>query len=326
MKKCIALSLGDPAGISPEITAKSLDCAVRLARPVVFGHGPSLERAMALVPASKRVELVPFDGAAPADGTAALCDTGPRTHGAIDTPSLQAADAQLGALERAVDAVLDGPCEALVTAPISKEWVARRMPGFTGHTEYLARRAGLRTDEVTMVFATERLLVGLVTTHLPLIEVPAAVTRARLQRTLGHLMELASRARPGARHRIAVAALNPHAGESGLLGREELDVIEPFCREAKEKLGLDVEGPVPADAVFKTALSGGYDAVVALYHDQALIPLKLQGFGTSVNMTAGLPFVRTSPDHGVGYDIAGQGRADDSGMRLAIVKAVEFAT
>jgi 4-hydroxythreonine-4-phosphate dehydrogenase len=281
----IAITLGDPTGVGPEIAAAVLDHAASRADVIVFGQWPSPTGA-------------------------ALSDRA-------------VAEAQLGALELAIDAALAGRCDAIVTAPISKASVAEISPGFTGHTGHLAARCGLHADDVTMVFASDTLAVGLVATHVPLRDVPGTITEARCERALRHVVQVASALRPGRALRIAVAALNPHAGEDGLLGTEERDVLVPFCRAARVR-GLDVSDPIPADAVFRDALAGAYDGVISMYHDQAMIPLKLAGFGRTANVTVGLPFVRTSPDHGVARDLAGTGRADPSGMRLAVDIAVEL--
>ncbi|MDD5308082.1 MAG: 4-hydroxythreonine-4-phosphate dehydrogenase PdxA [Deltaproteobacteria bacterium] len=313
MKPVLAITLGDPSGIGPEIAAKSLATALAVSRPVLFGHAPSL-RAAAL-----RAGLdLPLG-----EGGATLVGSGPPGP-ALDTPGPEAARAALEALDAAVDAVLAGRCEALVTGPVAKRHIAGLSPGFTGHTEHLARRAGLGPDDVTMTFIGERLVVGLATTHVPLADVPRAVTSSRIERTVVHVIEAAKRLHSGQRPRVAVAALNPHAGEGGLLGREEIDLIEPLCRRLGAALDATISGPHPADAAFRDAVAGLYDGVVALYHDQAMIPLKLLGFGRFANVTLGLPFVRTSPDHGVAYDIAGRDAADPAGMRRAIEVAVRL--
>jgi len=173
-----------------------------------------------------------------------------------------------------------------------------------------------------MVFAGESLSVGLVSTHVPLREASDALTRPRLERTTRHVADIIEQLRPGSVPRIGVAAINPHAGEGGMLGDEEDSLIAPFCRSFAAQRKVDVWGPVPADVLFRNALDGKMDGVVAAYHDQALIPLKLAGIGQTVNVTMGLPFVRTSPDHGVAYDIARKGLADPSGM----VRALSLAT
>ncbi|MCP4197470.1 MAG: 4-hydroxythreonine-4-phosphate dehydrogenase PdxA [Proteobacteria bacterium] len=328
MKPVIAMSLGDPAGISPEVVAKSLDDALLTCELVVFGHWPSFERVLRQVSPSAEIELVASRGETMPlrPGRVTMVHCGPEG-GPIDTPDRRAAQAQFDALERAVDHVLNGPGEVLVTGPVAKNLVAQVSPGFTGHTEYLASRAQVRSDDVTMVFASKELVVGLVSTHLPLQQVPAAVTHLNLTRSFQHVAAMLKLIHPGKKLRIGVAALNPHAGEDGLLGTEENQVIGPFCRALQQKgdPALQIHGPVPADTLFRDALSGAYDGIISAYHDQAMIPLKLSGVGQMVNVTMGLPFVRTSPDHGVAYDIAGRNQADPSGMKLAIDFAQKLA-
>ncbi len=309
MKPTLAISLGCPAGIGPEIVVGSLQSAATICRPVIFGHGPTFRAALRLA-----------DAALPAE--VRLVETGgPDTP--IDIPGKDAARAQLRALELAVDAVLEGKCAGLATAPVSKELIASISPGFTGHTEFLAERSGLARDDVTMLFAGDRLVVGLLTTHIPLRRVPDALDERRYARTLSHVADAARRLTGQPVPDIAVAGLNPHAGEGGLLGREEMDIIAPFCR-AFDGRGARLHGPIPPDAVFRDALAGKYQGVIAAYHDQALIPLKLGGFGHAVNVTGGLPFVRTSPDHGTAYDLARSNRADHSAMEGAIRMAVRL--
>ncbi len=313
----IAISLGDPGGIGPEIVAAALATVPPDARHVIFGHWSSFERALESAANRPTVELVP-EIREPGPGESLFVHCGPDCP-AIAGPSAEGARAQLAALEAAVDAVLAGHAGLLVTAPVSKALIATLEPGFRGHTEYLARRCGLDPDAVTMVFASmEGPAVGLVATHLPLRDVPASVTPERLARTVDHLARVVGRLRPGRRPRIALAALNPHGGEGGLIGAEERRVMTPFVASLAQNPDFEIAGPLPADCVFRQALAGEFDAVVAAYHDQAMIPIKLGGIGAFANVTVGLPFVRTSPDHGVAYDSAGCGVADPAGMRLAL--------
>jgi 4-hydroxythreonine-4-phosphate dehydrogenase len=246
-------------------------------------------------------------------------------------PSAAAGQAQLQWIDQATDLVVSGEAQALVTGPVSKHAIAEaggKGRGFRGHTEHLAKRLGAR--EVVMAFWSEKLIVSLVTTHLPISRVPRAITPAKVEIATFYTARLAQRL--GKRvPRVAVASLNPHAGEQGLLGREELTRITPGIARARRKLSRAkiralVEGPIGAETAIRKAAAKGYDAVVAMYHDQATIPMKLVGFGDAVNVTLGLPIVRTSVDHGTGYDIAGTGRADARGMREAIALAVRLAT
>ena len=322
MKPKIAISMGDPAGISPEIIADSLEAACCIATPVVFGHLPTMREVMddAL---RDRIVVLEKPGVVP-DGRIGFVSIRGGGDTPIDIVDDRCARAQFESLEYAVDAVLGGALDALVTAPVAKNAIAEVSPGFTGHTEYLATRAGLAKDDVTMVFVSPLLAVGMVSTHIPLKDVPGAVTLRRLDRTYRHVLRTCQRKETSQKPRIGIAALNPHAGEDGLFGTEEAALLKPFCKDKAVDIDATVVGPLPADAIFRDALNGGLDGVVALYHDQALIPLKLGGVGQMVNLTMGLPFIRTSPDHGVAYDIARTGKADASGMKLAIALAVEM--
>jgi 4-hydroxythreonine-4-phosphate dehydrogenase len=230
-------------------------------------------------------------------------------------PNDVAARAQLAYLERATAAVLDGEAAALVTAPISKSWIARAGFAFPGHTEYLAARAG--AAEFAMMLAGPALRVTVATTHLALRDVPQALTAEAIASAAFLTGEALQRCFRIATPRVAVAGLNPHAGEAGRFGDEEERLVVPalaLARRRLESAGVpaEVTGPHVPDVVFRQAAGGAFDAVVALYHDQGLIPVKLLHFDEAVNVTLGLPFVRTSPDHGTAHDIAGKGiaRAD----------------
>ncbi|KGE03040.1 4-hydroxythreonine-4-phosphate dehydrogenase [Pseudohaliea rubra DSM 19751] len=232
------------------------------------------------------------------------------------------AAAVLATLDAAVDSCRDGRFDAMVTAPVQKSVIADAGFAFRGHTEYLAARCGV--ERVVMLLVAGGLRVALATTHLPLAAVPAAITRELLGDTLG-ILDGDLRRRFGLpRPRIAVLGLNPHAGEGGHLGREELDVIIPVL-EALRAEGLDLTGPLPADTAFTPRALADVDAVLALYHDQGLPVLKHAGFGEAVNVTLGLPIVRTSVDHGTALDLAGTGRADAGSLRAAVTLAVALA-
>jgi 4-hydroxythreonine-4-phosphate dehydrogenase len=296
----IAISLGDPAGIGPEIVVRAL-----AERPdadvLVFGDVGVLERAAAIVgvapPPAARVRAV--TSLAPNEVTPGR-------------PNEASGKAQLAYLTAAVDAALAGEVRALVTAPISKEWIARAGFEFPGHTEYLAARAG--ASEFAMMLAGPRLRVTVATTHVPFKDVPRLLTVEGIASTIWLTAEGLARRFGIAAPRVAVAGLNPHAGEAGRFGDEEDRLVKPAVEKARARiaaagLGATLDGPLVPDSVFRQAAGGAYDAVVALYHDQGLIPLKLLHFDDGVNLTLGLPFVRTSPDHGTAYDIAGTGRA-----------------
>lgn len=234
--------------------------------------------------------------------------------------------AALEYLRRAAQGCLAGEFSALVTAPVSKEAILRTGRAFVGQTEFLAELAGV--PDVTMMLLGDDdrgrwLRVALVTTHLPLRNVAAALTTAAVERTLRHGVE-ACRALRLSRARVAVCGLNPHAGEGGLLGDEEERIITPAIQRARAA-GADVVGPLAADTVLGQALRGAYDVVVTMYHDQGLPTLKACAWENGVNWTLGLPFVRTSPDHGTAFDIAGKGVADPASMLAAMRLAVQLA-
>jgi 4-hydroxythreonine-4-phosphate dehydrogenase len=222
---------------------------------------------------------------------------------------------------RAVGDALRGEVQAIATAPVNKE--AFRLAGvpWNGHTDLLAHLTG--ASHVAMMFESEALRVVLATVHIPLVEVPRTLTKASLEATI----DLTARELPRfgvARPRIAVAGLNPHAGEHGLFGSEEQSVIGPAVDACRIR-GIDVSGPFPADTVFVRARRGEFDVVIACYHDQGLIPVKLVAFGKAVNVTLGLPIVRTSVDHGTAFDIAGKGVADPESMIAAVLLAARLA-
>lgn len=221
---------------------------------------------------------------------------------------------QLQALRRAVERLGQTSAAALVTGPVQKSALATVAEDFRGHTEFLAAAAGVQ--RVVMLLACPTLRVALVTTHLPLAQVPQAMERSDIVRCLQILHRDLQRRWGLPQPRIAVCGLNPHAGEDGLLGREEIDIIQPAIADA-QALGIDASGPWPADTILTPRKSAHYDAILAMYHDQGLPTLKYAGFGKAVNVTLGLPFIRTSVDHGTGLDIAGQGIADPGSLQHA---------
>jgi 4-hydroxythreonine-4-phosphate dehydrogenase len=291
--------LGDPRGIGPEITARALAEPVAAEITVV-----GAEDQIAAIPASRRIGV----------GTWGL-GSGER---AEDRARVIRAGRLAGhAVEAAVKLALQGEVDAIVTAPAHKH--ALHLAGFPypGHTEWLAKLAG--DVDVAMMLASPELRVVLVTTHVPFRDVPALLTVDRVMRT-GRTVSQALRSWWGIeRPRLVVCALNPHAGESGLFGDEEERVLRP----AAEALGA--AGPLPADTVFVRAMRGEFDAVLAPYHDVGMTAIKVAAFGRAVNVTLGLPFPRTSPDHGTALDIAGKGKADASSMRAAIELAARLA-
>jgi 4-hydroxythreonine-4-phosphate dehydrogenase len=305
----LGITLGDPAGIGPEIVAATLAAAPDAwrSRLIVYGDRAPLERGARAIGA-----VLPRDVAVIGDGTG---------DGAVPgRPDERSGAAQVGYLEAAVAAAARGELAAIATAPISKTWARRAGFAFPGHTEMLAARLG--APEVVMLFAGPRLKVALATVHVPLADVPRALTTDGLRTTLaivaGALVTDFAIAAP----RIGVVGLNPHAGEGGLLGTEDRDVIAPALGALPP---AELFGPLVPDAAFRDLAMQRYDALVAMYHDQGLIPVKLIDFDESVNVTLGLPIVRTSPDHGTAYDIAGTGRARAVSMQRALALAVELA-
>ena len=303
----LGITLGDPAGIGPEIVAFALAAAPGEWRDrwIVYGDREPLERgARAIGVALPAVTVV-------GEGTGA--------HSVGGKPDEASGAAQVGYLEAAVAAAQRGELAAIVTAPISKTWAKRAGFAFPGHTEMLAARLGAR--DVVMLFAGPKLKVALATVHVPLAEVARTLTTAGLRRTIELLAESLVRDFAIAAPRIGVVGMNPHAGEGGLLGTEDRDVIAPALSPL---LPATLSGPLVPDAAFRDALHGKYDALVAIYHDQGLIPVKLVDFDEAVNVTLGLPIVRTSPDHGTAYDIAGKGIARAVSMQRALSLAHEM--
>ncbi len=226
-------------------------------------------------------------------------------------------------LDRACDGCMNGEFAAMVTAPVQKSVIMDAGIPFTGHTEYLAART--RAALPVMLLVTGALRVALVTTHLPLAEVPRSITRERLRATLGVVHADLGRHFGFGAPRIAVLGLNPHAGESGHLGREEIEVIAPVIDQLRAE-GLDLKGPLPADTAFTPRLLGDTDVVVAMYHDQGLPVIKYAGFGNAVNMTLGLPILRTSVDHGTALSLARSGGADAGSLRAALALAIQLSS
>ncbi|MCH2558298.1 MAG: 4-hydroxythreonine-4-phosphate dehydrogenase PdxA [Alcanivorax sp.] len=320
MIRPLALTSGDPAGIGPDL-ALTLAAETPTAPLVILGDRAVLaDRARALGLTLDLPDWSP-DRPPPTGATLWHCPAGAAVTAGRPDPATGAGT--LDMLRRAADGCLDGTFSAMVTAPVAKNVICEAAdPAFTGHTEFLAERAGV--DRVVMMLAAGDLRVALATTHLPLAKVPAAITDAGLTRVLTILRDdlRAKFALP--RPRILVLGLNPHAGEGGHLGREELDIIIPTLERLRGE-GFDLTGPVPADTAFQPALLERHDAVLAMYHDQGLPVLKFAGFGEAVNLTLGLPFIRTSVDHGTAFDLAGSGRALAGSLRAATRLAADLA-
>lgn len=290
----LAITCGDPAGVGPEIIERWL---ARHPRARVAVLGP--ESWLALLHGRSAAQLI------------AVGDE--RFRATPGKPTIGGARVALAAMEVAAQGCIDGDFDAVVTGPVSKEWLAKVSPRFVGQTEFFAERWG---GEPTMLFAGGRLRMALATWHVPLSAVPRALTPALLERAVRRA-EWQCRAEGIARPRIAVCGLNPHAGEHGLLGNEEERWMKPTLRRLRRTIP-GVSEPLPGDTVFMRALKGEFDTTVAAYHDQGLAPLKAVDFDRSVNITLGLPFIRTSPDHGTAYGIAGQGKADLGSFSAAV--------
>jgi 4-hydroxythreonine-4-phosphate dehydrogenase len=318
----VAVSLGDPSGIGPEVTARALAALRGRVAPVLFG-----DASFALLARDAGLDL----------SVVAPGDRLPRGAALVRITRLAASDrrpgrpspaggaASLAYLEAAFASLAGGQAGALCTAPLSKAQVALALPGFVGHTEWLEARGG--GSRSVMMLAGRRLRVALASNHLALRDAIRGLTPSGIATVAGVTSEGLRRDMGIARPRIAVAGLNPHAGEGGAFGDEESRIVAPAVERARAA-GVDAHGPFPPDSVFFRAAAGEFDAVVALYHDQGLIPVKLLDAvagDPAVNVTLGLPFVRTSPDHGVAWDLAGTGRASDRSMREALRLAAGIA-
>jgi 4-hydroxythreonine-4-phosphate dehydrogenase len=318
----LALTLGDAAGIGPEIVIK-LHLGGLPAPCVVYGDAGALRRAVAALEAPLRViELTDVSKLATYAHEVGCLFVRPTYPALPENLPLGRVDARAGqsaydALCFAIDDAMLGKVSAIVTAPLNKEAMHAAGLDFPGHTEILAQRSG--TPYVAMMLVNDRLRVILATIHIALSEVSPTLTTALELRTI-ELAQQACQAMGIASPRIGVAGLNPHAGEHGKFGREDLDIIAPAIAQAQAR-GIKASGPWPGDTLFMRARMGEFDICVAQYHDQGLIPIKYLGVDQGVNITVGLPFVRTSVDHGTAFDIAGKGIADPSSLREAFEMA-----
>jgi 4-hydroxythreonine-4-phosphate dehydrogenase len=317
----LAVTAGEPAGVGPELLARL--AASDLAADIVAVTDREL-LARAAARCGLALHLADDDGTRITHRPAGHLRVRHVPLGApvrYGQPDPANARHVLDMLGTAADGCLDGTFDAVVTGPVQKATINDAGIPFSGHTEFFAERAGA---EVVMMLASPELRVTLATTHLPLSAVPAAITPALLERTL-RIVHAALRGHFGvASPRIAVLGLNPHAGEDGHLGREEIDTIIPLLERLRAG-GMDLIGPLPADTAFVPAMRPRYDAVLAMYHDQALPVLKSEAFDRTVNVTLGLPFIRTSVDHGTALDLAGTGRADPASLFAATRLAIELA-
>ncbi len=316
----IAITPGEPAGIGPELIVRYCQIpAATACELVVYADGALLRQTAAQL--NLPLKLTPFNTAqfTPGNpGELSLVDihcAAQVTPGQLNTAN---APYVLTTLAAAQNACIKGECDALVTGPVQKSVINDAGIAFSGHTEFFAEGSGC--DQVVMMLATEGLRVALATTHLPLIDVSAAITSASLTRTIEILQKDLISQFGIAAPRILVCGLNPHAGENGHLGREEITTIPPVLNNLRAR-GYNLTGPLPADTLFTPKYLANADAVLAMYHDQGLPVLKYKGFGQAVNITLGLPFIRTSVDHGTALDLAGLGKADLGSLTVAITYA-----
>jgi 4-hydroxythreonine-4-phosphate dehydrogenase len=321
MAPLLAVTSGEPAGVGPELCLRLIERPVEGGRLVILADRQLLaERARAVNFVGQLRDWTPRAAAVP---------------GVLDVLHLPLARASqpgrldpanagyvLAMLDRAIDGCRRGEFAAMVTAPVHKGVINDGGVAFTGHTEYLAEKTA--TAQVVMMLAGGGLRVALATTHLPLKDVAAAVTQHSLEQTLRILHADLGRKYGIQNPRILVAGLNPHAGEGGYLGREEIEVITPVLERLRGE-GMTLIGPLPADTMFTPPLLAQGDCVLAMYHDQGLTALKYASFGQGINVTLGLPIIRTSVDHGTALELAGSGRADPGSLFVAVAQAVEMA-
>jgi len=324
----IVITLGDPCGIGPEIIIKALHSPemASLCVPFVIGNRLAMERALSVCSSPLKIhEIVrPEDARSVPVGSIPLLTLSHLTETDMlyGKPSVAAGDAVYRFICHAARLCLNGQAAAMATAPINKEAVNRAGHDYPGHTELLAELCG--TDDFVMMLAGDLLRVSLVTIHEALVDVPRLVTFEQVLKTIRITADGVKRLTGKASPKLAVLALNPHCGEGGIFGNEERKIIGPAIEKARD-LGIDAVGPLSADTLFHFAQQGAYDGVVAMYHDQGLIPLKMLHFDDAVNITLGLPIIRTSVDHGTAYNLAGTGQASEKSLLAAIRMAADMA-
>ncbi|MCL2761242.1 MAG: 4-hydroxythreonine-4-phosphate dehydrogenase PdxA [Desulfuromonadales bacterium] len=326
MKPVIALTMGDPSGIGPEIVAKALSGynLYDICTPVLLGDQKVINRAIKLTGVDLDINIVESinRNIVSKPGTINLlqCSCLDSKDFEYAKPTVETGKAVYQYITIAVDACLSGVADAMVTAPINKEALNSAGYNYPGHTELIAQRTN--TNDVVMMLAGNKLKVTLASIHEPLSKVHKILTFQKILSTI-KITYMDLKKYFCTSPRIAVLSLNPHAGEGGLFGSEEKDIISPAILAA-QKEGIDAVGPMPADTLFHFAAKGDYDAVVCMYHDQGLIPLKLLHFYDGVNITLGLPIIRTSVDHGTAYNLVGKGVAREDSMVAAVKAAVSM--
>ncbi len=323
----IGITMGDPTGIGPEIIVKALSMEepFQACRPIIFGDGEVLSRAIRiqnLSAAMEVIEKIPEAGYLPGKIFLLPVSRLDITSLRFGQPDRACGEAMVKYIEEAVKWVRRGALDAITTCPINKQAMNAAGYSFPGHTELLGHLA--QASPVGMMFLGSKWKIVLVTTHLPLKDVSGSITASRILSTL-RLADEGMKNYFGIPHpKMAVLGLNPHCGEQGLLGEEEKKEVIPAIAEAKS-LGMDVEGPFPADSFFNLSSGSAFDAVISMYHDQGLIPIKMLDFKGAVNFTLGLPFIRTSVDHGTAYDLAGKGLADPTNLVKAVLAAANLS-
>jgi 4-hydroxythreonine-4-phosphate dehydrogenase len=324
----IAITMGDPCGIGPEIIIKALQspAVTTICVPFVIGDRLAMERALASSGSPFTIHEIRHteDARNAPVGTVSLRELSSLTEADMQygRPTQASGDAAFRFICAAARLCLDGSAAAMVTAPISKEALNRAGHDYPGHTELLAELCGM--DTYVMMLAGDVLRVSLVTIHEALRDVPGLISFDKVLTTIRITADGVRRLTGVTRPRLAVLAINPHCGEGGLFGSEEREIISPAVAAAQAE-GIDAVGPLSADTLFHFAQQGQYDGVVAMYHDQGLIPLKMLHFDDGVNITLGLPIIRTSVDHGTAYDLAGTGRASEKSLLAAVRMAVGLA-
>lgn len=322
----VGITHGDFNGVGYEVILKMLDDAriLELCTPIIYGSAKIAafyRKSLELAGPWQPVQINSAANAS-ADAVNIINVIGQEAHITPGEASKEAGEAAFIALERAVEDLKNGHIDVLLTAPINKNTIQSDTFRFPGHTEYLAASAADGSQPLMILF-NENIRVALVTTHLPIAKVPEAITTENIVEKLALFNKSLTTDFAVVKPRIAVLALNPHAGEDGLLGKEEKEIIAPAIEKARQ-MKIHAFGPYAADGFFGNGLYTKFDGVLAMYHDQGLAPFKTLAMDSGVNFTAGLPFVRTSPDHGTGYDIAGKNRASEESMRAALYAAIDI--
>jgi 4-hydroxythreonine-4-phosphate dehydrogenase len=323
----IAITMGDPAGIGPEVVLKAVaeEEIQRVCVPIIIGDAQLLAHTARTLDLQSGYDIIRSGEPIPEQLSEPIIFHLDNINGVIESgvESGAAGKAAGGYIEAAVELCAAGSVDAIATAPINKRSLFLGGYSFPGHTEFLAHLTG--TEEFAMAFVAANLRIVLISTHVPLAEAIRLVERDRIVRTI-NLTNRELKRWGIERPRLAMAALNPHGAEGGLFGMEETSEIAPAIEACRDIDDINVAGPYSADTVFLRASRGEFDAVIACYHDQAMIPVKCLSFGEAVNVTLGLPFIRTSVDHGTAFDIAGKGVAEHSSMSAAIKLAAELSS